>query len=282
VCKTSATSSTPLLIASQKQKPMFYFKSKTEDFNKEKCDTNTLLSRPLLFLIFVLNLSCHFAFGQKENDKPKLSGFLDFNEYYDTRDFSTFTLNIMANFSSRLQYFSLTNYSSNTNAKDLESFYAEHHLRWNVYKKLPLDLTQLWVNQSGPSNDNVKYGIRWRLNQTPKIDSLFKKINLMFFVNFHLVEFAKHRSPTGFTQMEYVYKIDILPSKLNNRLYLSGFADQDLIWDSNAAFKSIWVTEHQLGIRIIGGLHAVAEYRINEYIPDKSGWGLGIQYFSMY
>lgn len=261
---------------------MFYFKSKTGEFNREKCYAKTLFSPQTLFLVIVLNLSCPFAFGQKENDKPKLTGFLDFNEYYDTRDFSTFTLNVMANFSDRLQYFSLTNYSSNTSVKDIEGFYAEHHFRWNVCKKLPLDLTQLWVNQSGPSNDNIKYGIRWRLNQTPKIDSLLKKIKLMLFVNFHLVEFAAHRSAAGFTQMEYVYKIDVLPSKLNNRLYISGFADQDLIWGANASLKSIWVTEHQLGIRIIGQLHAVAEYRINEYLPDKSGWGLGIQYFAAY
>jgi hypothetical protein len=269
-------------LQAKKQKPMFYLKSKTGDFYKEKCYINVLLSRPTLFLVFVLNLSRNFAFGQKENAKPKLSGFLDFNEYYDTRDYSTFTLNIMANFSDRFQYFSLTNYSSNTSVKDIEGSYAEHHLRWNVYKNFPLDLTQLWVNQSGPSNYNVKYGIRWRLNQTPKIDSLLNKIHLLFFVNFHLVEFAEHRSPRGFTQMEYVYKIEILPSKLNKRLYISGFADQDLIWTSNGSLKSIWATEPQLGIRVLGGLHAVAECRINEYSPDKSGWDLGIQYFAAY
>jgi hypothetical protein len=259
---------------------MFYFKEKTGVFDKENYYSLSIFQRPMLYLVILLNLSFHFAFAQKENDKPKISGFLDFNEYYDTRDYSTFTLNVMANFSTRFQYFSLTNYSSGSKSTDLNGYYAEHHFRWNVNKKLPLDLTQLWVNQSGPSNDNVKYGIRWRLNQTPRIDSLLNKINLMFFVNFHLLEFAEHQTPKGFTQMEYVYKIDILPSKLNKRLYISGFADQDLIWDSNGSLKSIWVTEHQLGIRVIGELHAVAEYRINEYLPDRSGWGLGIQYFA--
>jgi hypothetical protein len=261
---------------------MFYFKEKTEDFIKGKCYINMPLSHPIPFLVFLLNLSSHFAFAQKENNKPKISGFLDFNEYYDTKGHSTFTLNLMANFTTRFQYFSLTNYSSGTKSTDLNGYYAEHHFRWNINKKLPLDLTQLWVNQSGPSNDNVKYGIRWRLNQTPRIDSLLNKINLMFFVNFHLLEFAEHQTPKGFTQMEYVYKIDIIPSKLNKRLYISGFADQDLQWSTNNSLKSIWVTEHHLGVRILGGLHAVTEYLVNEYLPDRSGWGLGIQYFTAF
>jgi hypothetical protein len=97
-----------------------------------------------------------------------------------------------------------------------------------------------------------------------------------------LLEFAEHQTPKGFTQMEYVYKIDIIPSKLNKRLYISGFADQDLQWSTNNSLKSIWVTEHHLGVRILGGLHAVTEYLVNEYLPDRSGWGLGIQYFTAF
>jgi hypothetical protein len=250
---------------------MLYFKEKTGVFDKENYYSLWIFQRPMSYLVILLNLSFHFAFAQKENDKPQISGFLDFKEYYETRDHSTFTLNVMANFSARFQNYSLTNYSIGTKSADLNGYHAEQHFRWNTHKMLALDLSKLWTNQSGPSIDNVRYDIRWRINQTPRIDSVLNKINLISFVNFQLVKFAEHSIPKAFTQIEYVYKIDILPSKLNKRLYISGFADKDLQWSTNNSLKPAWATEYQLDVRITGRLHTVTEYRLNEYLPEKTG-----------
>jgi hypothetical protein len=37
-------------------------------------------------------------------------------------------------------------------------------------------------------------------------------------------------------------------------------------------------TEHQLGVRLFAGLHAVLEARHNPYLEKKTGFGLGLQY----
>ncbi len=71
-------------------------------------------------------------------------GFLDFNAYYDTEQFSVFTLNLLSKLHNRIQYFSLTNYynalDSDTLA-DLDQFYSEQNLRWALPGNIPFDLT---------------------------------------------------------------------------------------------------------------------------------------------
>jgi hypothetical protein len=75
-------------------------------------------------------------------------------------------------------------------------------------------------------------------------------------------------------QIEYFYRFQILPSVFGKRVYLSGFADQDI--DNRT--KSTWVTEHQLGVNFYDAWHAVAEFRYNQYIEKDTGVALGLQY----
>ncbi len=219
------------------------------------------------------------TYSQSNPSKQSASGFMDFNGYHDTRGTTDFTLNLLANPCKQLQYFSLTNFGSQTNSTDLTGYYSEQHLRWNPIKKIPLDITQLWTTISGPRNDQLYYGIRWRPNQTRGIDSVLAKINLLFFVNFHLIGFSENSTTMYLPQIEYVYRLVVLPKLLSNRVYISGFADQTFAVSATNKRSATWVTEHQLGIRAIDGLHVVAEYRINEYAKNQTGWGLGLEYF---
>lgn len=217
-------------------------------------------------------------------DEPtQYTGLLDFNGYVDTRDFSVLTINALANLPGRVQYFSLTNYfgaSSGADLRDLESFYSEQNLRWAPYEKLPLDLTIQWVIRSPQTNDQLRGGVRWRVSHTSRLKSLFEAIHAFYSVNVHLLQ-VDFVTTTGWRgQIEHVYKIRLFPTLMDRRLYLSGFLDHNLALGApTGTAPSRVVTEHQLGLRVVGGFHVVSEFRYNQFFATKRrGVGIGIQY----
>jgi hypothetical protein len=93
-----------------------------------------------------------------------------------------------------------------------------------------------------------------------------------------LFQFREAFEPQVFTLIEHVYRLNIAPKKLNKRLYIGGFWDQSM-QQVNDKVKFNHVTEHQLGVRIIGQFYAVAEYRINTFLSNKNtGLGYGFEY----
>lgn len=234
----------------------------------------------LLLLITLLLSGNIFAQEEKVEVEPhKNSGFIDLNGYYDTRDFSVLTINLFASLPNRFQYFSLTNYTNNQNSPDLEGFYAEHNLRWAISEKTPLDLTYQYALRQGERNDDHRLGLRWRLHNTRFLNNVFSKLNMVYTVNPMFIQFRSKSHAEYMTIIEHAYKIQIFPKRLNNRVYIAGFADQNLNWLDNDKLAFEWVSEHQLGIRLIDELYAVAEYRINTFLPDeKYGVGYGLEY----
>ncbi len=231
----------------------------------------------LLFfsLVFLVKI---YAQEKQEFKNSKVSGYIDFNGYYDTREFSVFTYNILANLPKRFQYFSLTNYESSNSSSGLSKNYAEHNLRWGIGEAIPLDLTLQYVLRNGENNNDVRLGFRWKVNQTKGIQKMFNKLNMSYSLNPMLLQFRLHNKTTYMTQIEHVYSILLLPKICNKRLYLGGFADQNFIYNNGGvSFK--WVSEHQLGYRILNRLYVVLEYRINDYYQnDTYGLGYGLEY----
>jgi hypothetical protein len=210
--------------------------------------------------------------------KAQNTGFLDFNGYYDTRSNSVMTLNILANLENRFQYFSLTNYWGQSPSSDLESFYSEHNVRWRIRDTTSIDLTIQYVMRQGFRNDDWRLGFRWRTSDFKPLQKTFKKLNFKYSINPMLLQFREASDLKLFTQIEHVYRLNIAPKKLNKRLYIGGFWDQSMAQvDGKTKFNH--VTEHQLGARIIGQLYAVAEYRVNTFLPtDNTGLGYGFEY----
>lgn len=209
-------------------------------------------------------------------------GFVDFNGYYDIREFSTLTVNILLNFPAGLRYFSLVNYQGAPARRDpaeLEAFYTEQNLYWAPIAPLPLELSSQWVVAVGAGNDALRFGVVWRVSKTPLFDRVFQFLHLSYFVDFHAVQFD--HLPEGYGgQIEHVYRLDILPGAIGDRAYLGGFTDHN-VWLGGPAGTptSLVVSELQLGIRIIAGLHVVAEARHNDYLPERqTGLGLGLEY----
>jgi hypothetical protein len=218
-------------------------------------------------------------------NKPNLSGFVDFNLYYDSRKFGVVTINTLLRFPHRFQYFSLVNYSAPLDSgtpTDMESFYTEQNIRWGIHSKVPLDLTLQWILRSGASNDMLRLGFRWRVSNTPGIDRIFNAIGMFYAVNFHTYQLDFVSANGWRWQIEHVYKFQLLEPWLKDRVYIAGFIDHNLwIGGDDADFRSRVVTEHQLGIRVFGGLHIVGEYRYNGFLSEsRHGFGAGIQYLA--
>jgi len=220
--------------------------------------------------------------GHTQNKKYIPTGYIDSNFYYDTRNFNVFTLNVLGNLPLGFQYFSLTNFfglpGTNHNFS-LNRHYTEQNLRWNPVKKIPIDLTAQGTFQSGRMNNSMRLGIRWRVTDSSWWRDLFKQFGINYSVNFHPLQIELETTPGHAWQIEHVYKFNILPKKTRNRLYISGFADHNMRYGGTSGNNNhVWVTEHQLGVRIIKGLHAVAEFRRNEFMQKKNGLGLGFEY----
>lgn len=222
------------------------------------------------------------AVGANADEKAR-PGFLDFNGYYDTRDLSVMTLNILADLPARFQYFSLTNYSNSASAdqpEDLDTFYTEQNLRWTPREEIPLDLSTQWVTRSGPDNDIARLGVRWRPASTPVVQEWFDAIGLNYFVILHLVQFDQLPSDGTRMQIEHAYRWPVFPSLLDGRVYLGGFIDHNMWFNPPRGIDTnTVVTEHQLGVRLLGELYAVAEFRRNEFfLSRKNGVGFGLEY----
>ena len=209
---------------------------------------------------------CYSAQAENPPETHKATGFLDFNYYYDSRDFNVTTINILANLKNRFQYFSLTNYTNSIGTPhnfEHTDYYTEQNLRWAFSEQSPFDLTAQWLTRSSGTNDALRLGFRYRIKPFSE---------LSYSINVHAVQFDT--SPIYYWQIEHVYSLNILPQLLNHRAYLSGFLDHNI-----GNRKNTVVTEHQIGYRLIDALHAVIEYRFNGYLTDeKSGIGYGLQY----
>lgn len=228
-------------------------------------------------LLIVTSVTGYCQIDKKE--KFVNSGFVDFNGYYDTREFSVLTINILAKLPHRFQYFSLTNYQGPSNSSDVSGFYAEHNVRWGIRKGLPFDLTYQFVTRQGIKNDDHRLGVRWRVTSTPKVSKFFKKAGFFYSVNPMFVQLRGRSETKLMTIIEHVYRLNILSNRLDNRLYIGGFADQNFVNSLSGEIMTEWVTEHQLGIRIIDQLYAVLEYRINTFLAkDTNGLGYGLEY----
>jgi hypothetical protein len=206
----------------------------------------------------------------------RITGFLDFNYYWDTRQFNTLTINAGAMLPCDVDYFQFVDFDSPLDqpatVEDLSGFYTEIHLGKPIAKDSEwLDsLDWTWMYADGSlARDVHRLGIRWRTEDSPGLLGalLTDVLALEYAVNLHFVE-----SDGSGIQIEHVYRRVFL----DRRFYIAGFADHDINTDGSTS----WVTEHQMGLRLVDEVHLVAEYRYNEFLPTefRSGWGFGLEY----
>ena len=214
--------------------------------------------------------------------KNSSTGFLDFNLYpylSDVDNDNTLTINAFSKLPNRFSYFSLTNFGNQANSselKDLNTFYTEQNIRWQISEQSAFDLTLQSNFRTGDDNDRHRLGIRWRLNNELAFTDFFKSINLSYAINWHAVQFDNEQGNVW--QLEHVFKLGL--PYLSEKLYLAGFIDHT--FNQNLADNlpdSPIVGEVQLGYRIYENLYLIAEYRINEYrSSDVNNLAVGIEY----
>ncbi len=211
-------------------------------------------------------------------------GFVDFNGYYDTRGFSVVTINMLANLTRNVQYFSLTNYSGNQNSGsplDLSEYLTEQNLRWSAFgKKSTFGLSTQWVHRTGEDNDMLRVGVRWRAMDARFLKKAFAAVGLRYFVTFFPAQLDFVTSGGYRAQIEHVYRLHPFARHLQQRLYVAGFLDHNFWFRGpTGTCVSTVLTEHQVGFRFFGNFYAVAELRRNEFmVSQKNGLGIGLEY----
>lgn len=231
-------------------------------------------SMPKYIFLIIIGLLTSLNISSQTSEKHSTSGFIDFNTYYDTRDFNVMSINMLTNLPNRLQYFSFINYQSVDESLDFSNFYSEHNVRWQIKDTSPFDLNFQYVMRQGSLNDDLRLGVRWRISDTPKLDAFFKKIKMSYSITPMLVQFRINTNIKSMTQIEHAYKFNLY----KDIIYLGGFADQNLVYANSKVFFK-WVTEHQLGVRMVDQLYAVVEYRVNDFLSsNNTGLGLGVEY----
>ena len=224
-------------------------------------------------MVIMAVIICNNIYAQSGDDNGA-TGFIDPNGYYDSRGHSEVTINILSNFpKSRIQYFSFVNYTGQEENADLSTYFSEQNLRWRITEKSPLYLHSQLAVRDGQNNDAIRFGFRWVANQQSFLKDLTDKLHLQYALATFVLQYGYSNPYHWFTQFEHAYRISLL----NSKAYISGFADQNMRYNGGQVFVD-WVTEHQLGIRIVDEFYAITEYRINEYLIESEGWGFGLEY----
>jgi hypothetical protein len=208
-------------------------------------------------------------------------GFVDFNVYpYQTKvnHDTTFTINAFLNLSNRFSYFSLTNFSNRSDSSklsNLDTFFTEQNLRWQISYTSPFELT-IQSNLKGSKNNRHRLGVRWSLNKSVFIAPLLNSINLKYFLNWHAIQFVHQEN--NIWQLEHAFSITF--PYISDRLYLRGFADH--IFNENlpaTIHNNPVVAEAQLGYKLLSNTFAVVEYRVNQYRRSNvNNIAVGLEY----
>ncbi len=214
------------------------------------------------------------TYSQVAQNRKATEGIFDFNYYRDSREFNSFTTNLLATMEGGFQYFSLTNLESEVEASDKTDstiYYTEQNLRWQLSQNGLFMLSTQAALQSGEKNDLARAGVLVNITALSPLAEFAKAHDFAFGVNLFPIQVDELKGYHW--QIEYFYKFQIARKFFADRLYLSGFADQNIGPD-----KTTWVTEHQLGLRIFDNFFLVSEYRINEFLKKNTGWATGLEY----
>lgn len=222
---------------------------------------------------FLFSVQC---WAQKDSSAFKPKGFIDLNAYYDSRNQVDANINILSVVGRHLSYFSFTNFNGHNTAYDSDSFYSEQNLIYQPAVDVPIKITLQGVVRSGIQNDVLRIGSRWDVSRSPWWSDFFRKINLTYFFTTYVAQVDGTNGMGWLPQIEHFFQLELFKS----RVYIRGFMDHNLNWFDSATDKI--VTEHQVGIKILNGFYAVAEYRYNDYLQEKHGVGLGLEYIINY
>ena len=209
----------------------------------------------------------------------KVEGSLNFNFYpylsQVTSD-ADFTLNAAATLPAGLSYASFVNFTGVFRDTGMQMQNSEQNLRWAFSPRIPFDAAV--QAQIGPKNgdDTWQVGPRWRINDTPFLRGIFAALHVSWNVTF----FQRFDNAEGSVrQISNNYRVSF--PYLSDRLYLSGYLDRGIHHGGRRGRVHLDNTETQLGVRLVGNVYAIAEYRRNEYrATDRDNLAVGLEFKS--
>lgn len=217
--------------------------------------------------------------GTVEAENKKNQYYIEFNTYpylEDVKSDPDLTINSGVNLSNGFSYFGFANFRHVFRENDAEFLFTEQNFRWRVSDKLPVDVAFQAAIRRGGDNDRFRLGFRWYLNQTPFIREFLAKIHLIHQISFYAKTFDAKGDDVW--QMEHFFFMKF--PYISDRLYLLGFLDHTFNLDVPAGTPTRpIISEMQLGMRLFKGLHAIAEYRVNENRrSDVNNFAVGLEY----
>jgi hypothetical protein len=231
------------------------------------------------------------AHAQPNSEAHPLPAQIDFNSYFDTRNYTTLTVNAFAALPYYFSYFSFVDWDTAAppaafprDLGDANQAYTEQNLTWGDRYSWPVELHLQWALGTNPFvQDRLRAGLRfgvplgWALGATLR-DAGFDVLTLTYFPA--VIRLASPPAAEGYeSQLALFYRFVPFRDAWHRRLYLAGWADLDVLTEDPRQTR--FMTEHQLGLRLLGGLHAVAEYRHTPFaVPEnQNGVALGLQYW---
>jgi hypothetical protein len=228
--------------------------------------------------LFMLALVCLLLLPFNSDAQERRPVLMSFNAYPYLSDVSTdadLTVNTTIPLPGRFSYFSFINFSGLLHSGNLNFSLTEQNIIWQIAAQSPLDFVAQDTIRKGADNDTIHLGIRWRLNNTPMLQSFFRSINLNYSFIVFPVRFDQRN--VGGWQLSHAFQMSF--PAISDRLYVGGFIDHNINESTiTGGRRDNIVSETQLGFRIYKDVYAVAEYRINEYRRSaKSNVGAGLE-----
>lgn len=217
-----------------------------------------------------------------------LPATVDIAGYYDTRDYTGITVNTFFVLPAGFSFFSFIDIDNayyydaapgapDASRGDATQAYTELNLQWGDYLNFPLEVHGQWALGTNPYvTDLARVGLRLHAPPNTWGAALARAnlvLHLAYFPYVQRLNFEKH--PGGYeSQISLFYRWVPFAELTDSRVYVSGWADFDVRTKADNDFY----TEHQLGVRVVAGLHVVAEYRHFSFLPEQDGVGIGLQY----
>lgn len=212
-----------------------------------------------------------------------LPGYIDANGYYDTRGFTTVTINSFAVLPRGFSYFAFVDYTNDFDAPELadsSSFYTEQNVQWGRWMSSPLELHLQWglgaaVGYDIP--DVARVGARIHARPTHAVGRFFDRIHLFATLTyFPYVQYLAFERPNAWeSQISFFYRLEPFADRIDHRIYLQGWGDFD--FRTGKGLLDV-ITEHQIGIRLAGEFYAIAEFRHASFMAKTTGVGFGLEY----
>lgn len=238
------------------------------------------MGRLFICLLCVSIMSASVAYADRDD---RVSGSLDMNYTFDTRDMNRLTLDTLIFFPYRITYYNVFHMNSLMDTPgdnfDIDNIYHEQDLWWAPFENIPVDaVVQLQVIQ-GTINDQLRAGFRWRISDTSFLKAFFENIHLFLTSQFHPIQTHFYDVAGYGFSFEHYWRVQVLPETFDDRVYVAGYLDHNLNYGGTTnGDNHSFSTETQLGVRVIGHLNAITEFRYSDYDVKSTGVAFGLEY----